>query len=194
MNVSFATTNSLRYVDPDGRWRTYTENGVSYAYREPPIDPLIRSVASYFSGFEMADCIIRSAQGDVTLSKSDWIWAAVDIAIPVASEVSKSAGLKQALKDIQKATYGVGFYEGASEYEKAKDLDPVIFERYTATTGIKEQPFGVVSGKYRILIRNAEDLKTLKCISKEVANEKKNENKPPELHLEPRDYWHYNVQ
>jgi RHS repeat-associated protein len=165
---SYYKDNPTRYVDPTGKWRTMSENGVMIAYREPPEDALARSGLSFIPGGEIADCFIRQAQGDVTLTRTDWILAAIDIALPIASEVAKAPLVRQVIKGVNQGMNAYAVYEAASDYQKAKELDPEIFARYSAKTGIKEEKLGIVSGKYKIILRNEMDRKTLEDISGQV--------------------------
>jgi RHS repeat-associated protein len=164
----YCSNNPLRYVDPTGKWRTMVEDGVTIACREPPEDALARSVLSFVPGGEMADCLMRKAQGDMTLTTADWFLAAVDIALPIASEVARTPLVRQVINGINNGMNVYAAYEAASDYQKAKELDPEIFARYSAETGIKEERLGIVSGKYKIILRNEIDKKTLENISRDV--------------------------
>jgi hypothetical protein len=84
-------------------------------------------------------------------------------------------------------------YEAASDYQKAKELDPEIFARYSAKTGIKEERLGIVSGKYKIILRNKMDKEALKNISGEVYKRymKADETTKPGS---SDYYWHRGVQ
>jgi len=189
----YCSNNPLRYVDPTGKWRTMSENGVMIAYREPPEDALARSGLSLIPGGEIADCFIRQAQGDVTLTRTDWILAAIDIALPIASEVVRAPLAKQAIKWLNYGMNAYAAYEAASDYQKAKELDPEIFARYSAKTGIKEERLGIVSGKYKIILRNKMDKEALENISGEVYKRymKADETTKPGS---SDYYWHRGVQ
>ncbi|MGB9722144.1 MAG: RHS repeat-associated core domain-containing protein, partial [bacterium] len=185
----YCTDNPLRYVDPTGKWRTYLENGVRYAYRFSPSEAVIMNVASFMPGVSLADCGMRASTGDITLSSSDWIFASIDVVLPVVSKVIKPAA-KDAVKMIDAGLKFKGAYDVANGYTKAKDYDPEIFERYAAETGLKEQPFSITSDRIKILIRNEKELELLIEISNEVANK----NKKPAINLEPSDHWRYEAE
>jgi len=125
------------------------------------------------------------------LTRTDRILAAIDIALPIASEVARAPLARQVIKGINHGMNIYAAYESASDYQKAKELDPEIFARYSAKTGIKEERLGIVSGKQMIKLgKGAEAIrnkKLLEEISEEVAREKTK----PQLKIAASDYYNY---
>ncbi|MEO0095187.1 MAG: hypothetical protein ABIL66_04770 [candidate division WOR-3 bacterium] len=110
MNVSFATTNSLRYVDPDGRWRTSNERYAWAVTSEFAVREFFGTLAPVVS---LAYCGVRQATGDITLGVGDWIWGVWDIVslvVPVTKFVSDPVE-KSILRGIDWSINGIGISE-----------------------------------------------------------------------------------
>lgn len=187
----YCSNNPLKYIDPDGLWQIQVRDGVMYAYRISTTEALVKSAAFMVPGVSMADCIIRSGSGDVTLKTSDWLFAALDITLPVASKVARAPGVKQALKAVDAGIRAKSAYESFSEYGQAKDLDPKIFSEFTEKTGIEQKNLGnrtrlklgsVKSGEAKL------NRRLLDKISRDVVELKRKEQEPKLHYGDPHYY------
>ena len=160
-------------------------------YRISTTEALVKSAAFMVPGVSMADCIIRSGSGDVTLKTSDWLFAALDITLPVASKVARAPGVKQALKAVDAGIRAKSAYESFSEYGQAKDLDPKIFSEFTEKTGIEQKNLGnrtrlklgsVKSGEAKL------NRRLLDKISRDVVELKRKEQEPKLHYGDPHYY------
>ena len=143
----YCTNNPLRYIDPNGEWRTYIETnlfsqnyGTVYVYTIGVSGAIGESIISFLPGGSLFSTAHRSQMGDITVSRSDWLWSLAGIASGMAGFGSNTM-LQVASKIIGGATTGrtaLGVVQVAQEVA----LDPYILGIFNIVTGIPAEPDG----------------------------------------------------
>jgi hypothetical protein len=127
----YCTNNPLRYVDPNGKWRTYTDRhvGVTYVTRQSTWGATVEGGVSFIPFVSLGICATRVSQGDITLKTSDWVFAALD-ALPAAGKLLGISGkIGKPLMEVTKvAIAGIAAYKTLNEIQKSI-ADQEIFSR-----------------------------------------------------------------
>jgi RHS repeat-associated protein len=126
---AYCTDNPTRYVDPSGKWRTYTHTEVTYIVRQSTWGAMVETGVSLIPGMSLGICAARSSQKDITLGTMDWVVAGLDL-VPVAGKILGISGkfLNTAFKVIETAGQVATVYQGLSEIERSI-VDKEIFKR-----------------------------------------------------------------
>jgi RHS repeat-associated protein len=126
---TYCTDNPTRYVDPSGKWRTYTQKEMTFITRQSTWGAMVETGVSFIPGMSLGICATRLSQKDITLGTMDWVSAGLDV-VPAVGKLLGISGkfANTAFKVIETAGQVATAYQGLSEIERSI-VDKEIFKR-----------------------------------------------------------------